>query len=208
MENLNLDVASEFMYMSAELMYIKSRMLLPKPEEVSEDEEVDPRAELVRRLLEYQKYQAAADDLGGMLRLDRDVFAAPAEALPDPVAGTAMREVSVFALVHAFNAVLKRQKPELRHHVVLEQISVRKRMLLLVDLMIGKASLPFTELLGDQIVDKLQIIVTFLAILEMTRLRLLRLYESDEGVLYLQPRFDEPDMAIDRIAGIEEQFAG
>src|SRR5512137_207724 len=121
MQELDIDVAGEFLQMAAQLMLLKSKLLLPRTE-VAEDadaaeEQGDPRAELVRRLLEYQKYKAAAEELGRHDILDRDVFARrvqPARiAQPDGPDGLA--EVSVFQLIEALDRALANLKPELAH---------------------------------------------------------------------------------------------
>lgn len=211
MDELNIDVASEFLFMAAELVHIKSRMLLPKPSDGTPEEEVDPRAELVRRLLEYEKFKTAAEDMDGLVRLGRDVFERPAEVVPrtpEQELGR-LKEVSVMALVGAFADVLKRQKPEVRHKVLVETISLRDRMLALVTALQSQESMLFVDmvrLLGTRRID---VIVTFLAILEMTRLKLLRVYESDEGNLYVQPKEDVFDNAVERIQGLDESgYAG
>jgi segregation and condensation protein A len=209
MQQLNIDVAAEFLFMASELVHIKSRMLLPQDKDVAEDDdEADPRAALVARLLEYQTYKDAADQLQELPHLNRDVFARAPEALPASQADKKLREVSIYSLVQAFNAVLKRQKPEVRHKVVVETVSMRKRMLYLIDSLGDSEAVLFTKLL-EGIEDRLDVIVTFLAVLEMTRLKLLRIYESEEGQLYLHPRFEKPEMAVSRIAGVDEhQYAG
>lgn len=209
MEDLNIDVAAEFMFMAAELVHIKSKMLLPKPPSLEGDnEEEDPRAELVRRLLEYQKFKMGAESLAELPRHEWDTFGRPPEAIPEREGGAPLREVGVFALVQAFNAILKRQRPEVRHHVIMEQVSMRKRMYTLAQVLAGEASLRFEQAINPGS-SRLEIIVTFLAVLEMTRLKLLRVYESDDGVLYLRARFDSVDVAYDRIDGVgESDYAG
>jgi segregation and condensation protein A len=209
MEELNIDVAAEFLYMASELLHIKSRMLLPQDKAADSDsEEADPRAALVARLLEYQTYKAAAEQLQELPHLGRDVFARTPEALPAQAGDKKLREASVFALVQALKAVLKRQKPEVRHRVMAETVSMRKRMLYVIEALAEQEAVLFVTLL-DGLTDRLEIIVTFLAVLEMTRLKLVRVYESDAGQLYLHPRFAAPEVAVGRIAGVDEhQYAG
>ena len=209
MEDLNLDIAAEFMLMSAELLYLKSRLLLPKPpaDDGEAEEEEDPRAALVRRLLAYQQYQAAAVSLGKQPRLGRDVFARLPEPRPRASDGAPLKETNVYALVHAMQQILARQRPEVRHRVVVEQSSVRQRMQAVLASLTTDDATPFAMLLTEQ-ATRLQIILTFLSLLELTRLQLVRLYESDTGVLYLQRRFDSLDVATQQLQGLEDQFAG
>jgi segregation and condensation protein A len=203
MEDLDIDVAAEFMAMAAELVHIKSKLLLPKPEE-PEEEEADPRAELVRRLLEYQKYQDAADHLEGMVRLNRDVFAREPGVLPESTEAVPLRPVSVFALVQALGAVLDRQKPEVRHHVLVNTVSLRQKMHVLAEVLAGREAVPFMEF-AEGSTGRLDVIMVFLAVLEMTRLGLLRVYESEEGHVYLHPRFDEAVQVHDKLSGVQEE---
>ena len=120
MKVLNLDIAGEYLLMASTLLHIKSKMLLPKSSEGEEEREEDPRAELVRRLLEYQKYKQAALELEKRPLLDRDVFIrlTPAEAEEAPEEERI--EVNLFELLEAFRKVLERVKPEGVHEVVLE----------------------------------------------------------------------------------------
>ncbi len=208
MADLNLDVAAEFMYTASELLQIKSRMLLPKPEAADEEqEEGDPRAELVARLLEYQKYRQAAEDLNTLPNLGRDVFARPQEPPPRAEGPAPLRPVSVFALANAFNEMLKKQKPEERHQVVVEVMSVKKRMMLLVERIENRPEVCFYELIGASLA-KIDLILTFLACLEMTRMKLITLWEGESGALFLRPVFLDSEAAFAIITGVEEQFAG
>ncbi|MBI5509183.1 MAG: segregation/condensation protein A [Deltaproteobacteria bacterium] len=204
MEDLNIDVASEFMFMAAELLHIKSRMLLPSTDDVEDEEEVDPRAELVRRLLEYQKFKSAAETLDRFHWFGRDTFGREPERLVFDKSDVPLKEVSIFALIEAFDAVLSRQKPEFRHQVVMEQASVALRMRTLVTAISGQRPVNFQELLGP-LGTRLDIVVTFLALLEMTRLQLLRVYESDTGELYLAARFASEAEANERLQHVSDE---
>ncbi len=207
--NLSLDVAAEFLAMAAELMLIKSKVLLPPEPSAEDDEDAevgDPRAELVERLLEYQKFQVAAQELGDRDRLGRDVFAA------SPSAGEVvtphsprLKQASVFTLVHAFNAILKRHRPQERHRVVVEQVSVHKRMHAVVGMLAEHQLLSFAALFVG-VTDRLDVIVNFLSVLELTRMKLLRLLEDDAGALMLQARFDLAEEAYDRLQGSQPDF--
>jgi segregation and condensation protein A len=206
MEELNIDVASEFLAMAAELLHVKSKMLLPKPAEVDEEDDVDPRAELVRRLLEYQKYKDAAGGLASMERFGRDVFGRTPEELP-PAGDAPLKEVGLFALIEAFDDVLKRQKPENRHRVVMETISVRQRIRGLITQLADKEVLSFAEMIGEG-TRRIDLVVTFLAVLEMTRLRLLAIYQSTEGTLHMKPRFTDTQQALDMLTSMDQSLDG
>ena len=133
MQTLDLDLAGEFLVMAATLIHIKSRMLLPVGEEEAEEEEgVDPRAELVRRLLEYQRYKEAAAELEQREVLTRDVFVR-ASAPIEEAGPREFREVSVFELLGALKRVIDRLPKDFVHEVTLEKVSVREKMTLLLD---------------------------------------------------------------------------
>ncbi|MEK7705692.1 MAG: segregation/condensation protein A, partial [Myxococcota bacterium] len=210
MEELQIDVAAEFLAMAAELVHIKSKLLLPKAPSDDEDdgEEEDPRAELIRRLLEYQKYKAAAEQLAGQPWHGRDTFGRPAERIEVPRDDAPLREVGVFSLLEAFAEVLKRQKPEVRHHVLQESVSIADRIRMLIGILLEKESTRFDELIAS-LADRMDLVVTFLAMLEMTRLKLLRVYQSPERTIFIQPRFERPEEALERLNHIDEsQYAG
>jgi len=204
MQDLNLDVAAEFLFTAAELVHIKSRMLLPKPEgSEGEEEEIDPRAELVQRLLEYERFKAVAQQLEGGIWLGRDTFGRQPEVLPkvDPL--SPLKEVGIFALVEAFDAMLKRQKPEFRHQVIMDTISVGERMRRLIQSLADGEVTPFEQLMGT-LSGRMDIVVTFLALLEMTRLQLVGLYQSLEGLLYVRRRFTGVEQALGELRAIDE----
>lgn len=179
MEELNIDVASEYLVMAATLAHIKSKMLLPvvpSDQEDDEEEALDPRAELVRRLLEYQKYKHAAEQLSESPLLGRDVFPrglpAPAVDGPAPIAG-----LSLFKLLDAFQSVLSRAKVTVDHAIDFERFSITDRINELSELLREPRRLPFEQLFQSQI-TRFDLVITFLALLEMTRLRLTRLFQE------------------------------
>src|SRR5882724_1635258 len=179
MEELNIDVASEYLVMAATLIHIKSKMLLPVPPADQDDDDelgLDPRAELVRRLLEYQKYKQAAEQLGGGDVLGRDVFIrglpAPSVEGPAPLAG-----LSLFKLLDAFQSVLSRASTKIDHQIDLERFSITDRINQLVDLLQLHKKLTFEQLF-EGATSRGDLIVTFLALLEMTRLRMTRLEQD------------------------------
>jgi len=180
---LNLDVASEYLVMAATLAHIKSKMLLPAPppgqeDELAEDEE-DPRESLIRRLLEYQKYKKAGEDLQSRGVAGRDVFGRgmPVEeaihtGLP-PLA-----QVPIFSLVEAFQGVLSRSKVKISHDVVHERITLTDRINELVDILRVKKRVAFEEMFTG-LETRFDLVITFLAVLEMTKLRMTRIYQTE-----------------------------
>jgi len=179
MKELNLDVAGEFMVMAATLIHIKSKMLVPvSPTEAEGEEETeDPRDELVRRLLEFQRYKEAA----GLLHQKREIRAAtwtrPDTALPAfDDAGEEMLEAGLYDLIGAFKELLERRKTLLAHEVEHEGKSVEERMEELLDMLREGQSLEFLELFASE-ESKPGMILTFLALLELIRLKRIKVYQ-------------------------------
>jgi segregation and condensation protein A len=179
MKELNLDVAGEFMVMAATLIHIKSKMLVPvNPTEAEGEEEAeDPRDELVRRLLEFQRYKEAA----GLLHQKREIRAAtwtrPDTALPAfDDAGEEMLEAGLYDLIGAFKELLERRKTLLAHEVEHEGKSVEQRMEELLDMLREGQSLEFLELFASE-ETKPGMILTFLALLELIRLKRIKVYQ-------------------------------
>jgi segregation and condensation protein A len=194
MQSLNLDVAGEYLLMAATLAHIKSRELLPQPpgaeEDGAEEEGPDPREELIRRLLEYQKYKEAAAELAHLPALGRQVFrrGAPQGAAPEDEPPFA--EVGTFALVSALAEVLKRSEIELSHDVVVDRISITDRINDIVDRLAALETLRFIECFALAGVSAAQLrhqaVVTFLAVLEMARLRMIRILQHQpQGEIYI-----------------------
>jgi segregation and condensation protein A len=185
LRELDIDLAGEFLHMAAQLMLMKSRLLLPRTE-VGEDaapEEAggDPRAELVRRLLEYQKYKAAGEELGRHDVLERDVFARRHRATPvlQPEGPDGLAEVSVFKLIEALDRALRAARPEAGHEVVADRLSVADAISRVAEALRLRRRVSFAEILaGSGRHGRAEIIATFLAILEMAKLRLLRLFQA------------------------------
>lgn len=183
MRSLDLDIAAEYLLMAATLAHIKSRMLLPAapPEEVetNADGEVeeDPRAALVRRLLEYQKFRAAAEELAARGVAGRDVFTrgTPIDVGAPDVAPLA--EVALFALLDAFEKLLKRRKLQMSHEVTSERVSISERIQEIVERLRSVRTSVFDDLF-EGVQTRIDLVVTFLALLEMTRLRMTRLYQT------------------------------
>lgn len=207
MQTLDLDLAGEFLVMAATLIHIKSRMLLPVGEEEAEEEEgVDPRAELVRRLLEYQRYKEAAAELEQREVLTRDVFVR-ASAPIEEAGPREFREVSVFELLGALKRVIDRLPKDFVHEVTLEKVSVREKMTLLLDTLRDQSRVVFESLFAD-VKSRLEIVVTFLAMLELVKVRAIRIYQDDmAGPIVIEAAADM-DEAAERIVlgeGEEEQ---
>ena len=188
MVTLTIDVASEYLVMAATLAHIKSKMLLPTvpsgqdDDGLPGDEEEDPRAELVKRLLEYQKYKAAASDLGERGTLGRDVFGrGTAEPTPDGPAPFA--PTGVFSLLDAFEKILKKSNIKIDHEVMFDRISITDRIGELVEKLAIRHAMSFEDLVldgdGGRTLTRFDLIITFLAILEMARLRMIRVFQTD-----------------------------
>ncbi len=208
LRELNLDVASEYLVMAATLAWIKSRMLLP-PDETAEEEGPDPRAELVARLLEYQRFKEAADALGARPLLGREVFAAPGAAVDPPSEGEREIEVGLLELVEALRRVLRDAKTaDSIHEVVGEPITVRERMIAVIDALELAEVVELDDVLRgpDGAPPTRPIIVaTFLAILELAKLATLRIFQSlaetgaPEGPIRLR-RAGDPRAALAQVS--------
>ena len=177
MKVLNLDMAGEYLLMASTLLHIKSKMLLPKSSEGEEEEEEDPRAELVRRLLEYQKYKQAAVELEKRPLLDRDVFIRLVAAESEPELEEEKIEVNLFELLEAFRKVLERVKPEAFHQVILEHLSVEDKIQEILTLL-GKEnrSMAFHRLFPEQ-ASRRVVVITLLAILELVKMKRIRIFQ-------------------------------
>ena len=186
LRELDIDIAGEFLHMAAQLMLMKSRLLLPRTE-VAEDapaEEagVDPRAELVRRLLEYQKYKAAGEELGERDILERTVFVRKVR-VERPAAAEGpegLADVSVFKLIEALDRALKLARPEHTHEVETDRLTISDAIARVADVLRLRRRATFEELLAgpaEQRHTRSDVIATFLAILEMAKLKLVRIFQ-------------------------------
>jgi segregation and condensation protein A len=181
MQELNLDVAGEFLVMASTLIHIKSRTLLPRPDPAQDDQpEEDPREALVRRLLEHQKYKAAAEMLHERETVRSAQFTRPdarvAEAAGDEYEPEL--EVDLFSLVAAFRGVLERASRRPRMVLPPEQISIEDRIQQLLGRLSETDACGFEQLFEDGDGSRPFMIVTFLALLEMIRLKLVRVFQS------------------------------
>jgi segregation and condensation protein A len=179
MTELDLDVAGEFLVMAATLIHIKSRMLLPRPDPAQEDEEDDPRKALVDRLLEYQKYKVAGNLLHERETLRSAQWQRPDQAVAE-IAGEKVEpevEVDLFSLMAAFKAVLDRAKDRPTVRIPDAQVSIEDRIAQLLGRLSESQACGFEELFEDAH-SKPALIVTFLALLEMIRLKIVRVFQA------------------------------
>ena len=176
MHEMQLELAGEYLVMSAMLAEIKSRMLLPRSTEIEEDE-ADPRAELVRRLQEYERYKQAAEDVDALPRLGRDVYQAAAEP-PERKIIPMPPEVDLQDLIAAFQDVMKRASMYAHHHVQLESLSVRERMSSVLSKVNSTHFTRFADLFTVE-EGRMGVVVSFLAILELVKESLLELTQSE-----------------------------
>lgn len=182
MQELDLDVAGEFIVMASTLIHVKSRMLLPRPDPLGDETaaEEDPREALVRRLLEHQKYKAAAELLHERETLRSAQFTRPDASVAE-AAGEEYEpelEVDLFSLLAAFRGVLERASRRPRMVLPPEQISIEDRMHQLLGRLSETEACGFEDLFSDGDGSRAFLIVTFLALLEMIRLKLIRVFQS------------------------------
>ena len=200
MQLMNLDVASEYLLMAATLAHIKSKMLLPAPPPGQEDdpllEEEDPRQALIRRLLEYQKYKQAAADMAARGITGADAFTrgvAIEEAVQTGLPPLA--EIPLYSLVEAFQAVLSRSKVKIAHDVLTDRISLADRIGEIAAALRTRHRIVFDELFTG-LTTKFDLVITFLALLEMTKLRMTRLFQTEPlSPLYCELAEDADDVA-------------
>ena len=171
MKMLDLNIAGEFILMAATLIHIKSKMLLPPdPNQATEEEEMDPRLELVQKLLEYKKFKEAASQLLVMEIKQKDVFArsAPCDIKPDD--SKPFFEASLFDLITAFNKILKDIPKNVFYEVIKDEFTVEEKMHDIFHILVDSPKLLFSDLFKDA-KSKFEIVTIFLAILELIRLK-------------------------------------
>jgi segregation and condensation protein A len=176
MQELQLELAGEYMVMAATLAEIKSRMLLPRPAGAADGEE-DPRAELVRRLQEYERFKRAASDVDQLVRLERDVFQASAELRDRPVS-RAVPQVTLREMLLAFREVATRSQMFAHLHVQREPLSVRERMSSVLAALETGEFVEFTKLFSAE-EGRMGVAVTFVAILELLRESLIDIVQTE-----------------------------
>lgn len=176
MEAYQFELAAEYLVMAALLGEIKSRSLLPRHEEDGEDED-DPRAELIRRLQEYERFKKAAEDLDNLPRVNRDVFPVQIEA-PELEKEIPFPDVELKDVLMALKDVLKRAEMYETHHVTLEPLSTRERMSDVLSALQGENFVPFVSLFKIE-EGRLGVVVTFLALLELVKESLIEVVQSE-----------------------------
>ncbi len=180
MQELDLDSAGEFLLMAATLIHMKSKMLLPRPDPTDEEPEEDPREALMRRLLEHQKFKAAAELLHERQTLRGAQWGRSDDRLPE-LAGEPYEpelEVDLFSLLTAFRAVVARAKQRPASLLPAEAISIETRIEQLVARLSDTEACGFEELFAD-VSSRPGLVTTFLALLEMIRLKLVRVFQTD-----------------------------
>ncbi len=166
MQELQLEVAGEFFVTAATLMRIKSQLLLPR--RVNDEDEEDPREELVRNLLEYKKFKEAAHHLSEKEDVRRKMFTRPMIKIPGDVSGSRTMEVTLFDLVGAFRKVMEDLKKHITYRIERETVTLEEKIALIRTKLVSKSEILFTELF-DSVTSRIDIIVTFLALLEMVK---------------------------------------
>lgn len=177
MKAMNLELAAEYLVMAAMLGEIKSRTLLPRPKTEEGDEGEDPRAELIRRLQEYERFKKAAEDIDELPRMERDFWVGAAKR-PDYVRDKPQPDVDLKDMLLALKDVLHRADMFEHHHVSMEKLSTRERMANVLETLRGREFVPFVSLFRVEEGRK-GVVVTFIAILEMVKSALIELVQSE-----------------------------
>ena len=176
MDAMQFELAAEYLLMAAMLAEIKSRMLLPRSSEIEEDEE-DPRANLVRRLQEYERFKKAAEDLEAMPRLERELWQASA-APPDLRLERPLPEVDMREVLLALGEVLRRAEMYASHQIQMESMSTRERMSQVLETLTQGGLVPFVSLFKPE-EGRLGVVVTFLALMELMKESLIELVQTE-----------------------------
>ena len=186
MQSVRLELAAEYLVMAAMLAEIKSRMLLPRSSE-AEAEEDDPRAELIRRLQEYERYKAAAEGIDELTRVGRDLTVPRLEA-PEARARKLLPDVSLEELLLSMAEVLRRADMFESHQVTREALSTRERMSEVLERLKGGAFVPFVTLFSAE-EGRLGVVVTFMAVLELIKESLVELVQNEAyGPIHVRAR--------------------
>jgi segregation and condensation protein A len=186
MSTIHLELAAEYLVMAAMLAEIKSRILLPRQVD-DEDEEGDPRAELIRRLQEYERFKAAAEDIDEIPRLGRDIHQATAES-PDRTQERQFPEVDMREVMSALADVLRRAEMFESHHIQREKLSTRERMSHVLEVLRDRQFVPFISLFKES-EGRLGVVVTFLAIMELIKESLVEIVQNESfGAIHVKAR--------------------
>ena len=211
MKEIHFELAGEYLVMAATLAEIKSRMLLPRSSD-GEDDEEDPRAELVRRLQEYERFKKAAGDIDALERLERDVLQASAEITERPVV-TKLPDITLKELLLVFKEALDRSTMFAHHHVRREPLSVRERMSAILVTLQSERYVDFQRLF-DPLEGRIGVTVTFLAILELVKESLIDIVQAEAfGPIHIRASQAAPgrdEISVDRIqlSATDEQYNG
>lgn len=191
MDSMHFELAAEYLVMAAMLAEIKSRMLLPRANEEDEDEE-DPRAQLIRRLQEYERFKQAAEDIDELPRTGREVFVASADA-PDRGLTRPDPEVDLKEILLALSEVLRRADMFESHHVEKEKLSTRERMGQVLSALSHNQFVPFVTLFKvDE--GRLGVVVTFLAVMELIKEQLVEIVQSEAfGPLHVKSKMQQAE---------------
>lgn len=191
MDSMHFELAAEYLVMAAMLAEIKSRMLLPRASEDDEDEE-DPRAQLIRRLQEYERFKQAAEDIDELPRTGREVFVASADA-PDRGLTRPDPEVDLKEILLALSEVLRRADMFESHHVEKEKLSTRERMGQVLSVLSHDQFVPFVTLFKvDE--GRLGVVVTFLAVMELIKEQLVEIVQSEAfGPLHVKSKMQQAE---------------
>jgi len=186
MDSMQFELAAEYLVMAAMLAEIKSRMLLPRSSEIEEDEE-DPRAQLIRRLQEYERFKQAAEDIEEIPRIGRDIFVGSAQA-PDRSLTRPEPEIDMKEILLALSDVLRRADMFVSHHVEKEKLSTRERMTQVLDALAHKQFMPFVSLFRVE-EGRLGVVVTFLAVMELIKESLVEIIQGEDfGPIHVKAR--------------------
>ncbi len=186
MDAMQFELAAEYLLMAAMLAEIKSRMLLPRSTELDDDEE-DPRAQLIRRLQEYERFKKAAEDIEEMPRMEREIFVASA-APPEINRERPEPDVEMRELLVALGEVLRRADMFESHHIQREALSTRERMSDVLEALSGKQFVPFVALFRAE-EGRLGVVVTFLALMELIKESLVEIVQTENfGPIHVKAR--------------------
>ena len=192
MDAMQFELAAEYLLMASMLAEIKSRMLLPRADALEDDEE-DPRAQLIRRLQEYERFKKAAEDIDELPRLERETYTVSANppeldrSRPDP-------DVDMRELLVALSEVLRRAEMYEHHHIQREALSTRERMSDVLDTLRGSQFVPFVSLFKAE-EGRLGVVVTFLAIMELIKEALVEIVQADNfGPIHIKARVDDENI--------------
>jgi segregation and condensation protein A len=190
MEVMQIDLAADYLEMAAFLAEIKSRMLLPRPPSTEEEEEIDPRAELIRKLQAYEQIKVAAQELSMLPQMGKDFFTCSA-GIEDITINKAHPDVSLHEVLSAFKDILRRVDLETAHNIERESLTVREKMSYVLGILMNEKFVNFAEFFNVS-EGKLGLVVTFLAILEMAREWVIEIMQAEPfAPIYVRLRADD-----------------